>query len=242
MKTLVIHPDDRTTDFLKTIYEGKDYTVMTDRKLPIVYVLKQVKLHDRIMMMGHGSPGGLIGHFDLFRTPEFIELLRKKQCVCIWCNADQYVERFGITGFYTGMFISEVSEARYFGIQVDKEHINYSNNLFVKHFREVQDSPTVLSDIKQLYADEKSEVINFNNERLYYSDKPTKEVKLELSDFQFNKLLEDVIQQIENDIDYGDVEALYELLGFCPEDNLIAYLPDDRMTRWKKIQESRIIP
>ena len=29
MKTLVIHAEDATTDFLSTIYDGKDWTIIT---------------------------------------------------------------------------------------------------------------------------------------------------------------------------------------------------------------------
>lgn len=241
MKTLVIHPNDRTTDFLKTIYEGKDYTIITTTNIPIVYALKLMKSHDRIIMMGHGSPNGLIGLSYLFRTPEFIGLLRKMQCICIWCNADQYVERFGITGFYTGMFISEVSEAIYFGIKTTQEEINYSNNLFVNHFRDVIDSPTIYSDIKRLYVDENSEIVKFNNERLYYTEKPlNKKSRRDLSDFQFQKLIEDVVAQIKIDIELNNTEALETLIESCPEDVLISFFPYHRMERWKKIQRSRI--
>lgn len=34
MKTLVIHPDDKTTLFLSAAYAGKDWTVMTNNKCP----------------------------------------------------------------------------------------------------------------------------------------------------------------------------------------------------------------
>jgi len=244
MKTLVIHPDDRTTDFLKTIYEGKGYTVITDRIIPTTYILKQIRLHDRIMIMGHGGPGGLLGYFQLFQTPEFIQLLRQKQCVCIWCNANQYVERFGITGFYTGMFISEVSEAYYFGIHVDQARIDYSNNLFSKVMRELIEYPIILEEVKTHYNGD-CEVIKFNNDRLYYTDHPiyptpvlNPESKKQLNAFQTDKLIDEVLEQIIYDIEHNDVSALDELLRFLPENNLIAYLPDDRMTRWQKIQKN----
>ena len=243
MSTLVIHPDDRTTDFLKTIYEGKGYTVITDRMLSITHILKQIRLHDRIMIMGHGGPGGLLGYFQLFQTPEFIQLLRQKQCVCIWCHAKQYVERFGITGFYTDMFISEVSEAYYFGIHVDQARIDYSNNLFSKVMRELIEYPIILEEVKALYNGD-CEVIKFNNDRLYYTDKPiyptpvlNLESKKQLNDFQTNKLIDDVIDQIKIDLDYGELDALDELLRFIPEKYLIGYFPDNRMTRWQKIQK-----
>jgi hypothetical protein len=169
MKTLVIHPDDRTTDFLKTIYEGKGYTVITDRRLDIKDIIKKIKKHNRIMMMGHGCPYGLLMYTEIFMNPHFIKLLKTKECVCIWCNSDKYVEREGLHGFYTGMFISEVGEAWYYGIKIDQEGINYSNNLFVQLMKDIIESPNILTEIKSSYVGD-SEVIKFNNDRLYYYD------------------------------------------------------------------------
>lgn len=171
MKTLVIHPDDRSTDFLDIIYKDKGYTVIRTWGAPMSELRKQVRKHSRIMFMGHGGPYGLFGYTKQLQDPDFIEMLKKKECVCIWCNADKYVERVGLCGFYTGMFISEVGEADYFGFCKTREEINYSNQLFVRNFRDVMDSPTILQEIKTRYSGDCG-VIKFNNDRLYYTDKP----------------------------------------------------------------------
>lgn len=167
MKTLVLHPKDRTTDFLDIIYKGKGYTVITDWRITKSELMKAIKKHDRIMMMGHGCPWGLLGYTKIFMSPDFIELLRTKDCVCIWCNADKYVEREGIRGFYTGMFISEVSEAGYYRIDADQETVTYSNMLFVNLMRDMVESQNVLNEIKSSYIGD-CPVIRFNNDRLYY--------------------------------------------------------------------------
>jgi hypothetical protein len=59
MKTLVIHPKDKTTDFLKPIYHGKGYTVVTGgcTKEDVTELIDQ---HDHIIMLGHGTPQGLL--------------------------------------------------------------------------------------------------------------------------------------------------------------------------------------
>jgi hypothetical protein len=129
MKTLVIHPDDRSTDFLKLIYQDKDWTVLNNRLDIEMKMAALVKEHDRIVMMGHGCSYGLLG-LRQFTNPNFIDLLRTKDCVCIWCNADHYVNNVGLRGFYTGMFISEVGEANYFHIDIDQSSVTYSNELF----------------------------------------------------------------------------------------------------------------
>lgn len=171
MKTLVIHPEDKSTQFLDIIYKDKGFTVVRKWGESMSKMRKLVRSHDRIMFMGHGGPFGLFGYTQHLRDRHFVEMLKKKECVCIWCNADLYVERVGLVGFYTGMFISEVGEAAYYGIRKTQEEIDYSNNLFVEHFREVMDNPNLLTEIKTLYSGE-CDVIKFNNARLYYTDKP----------------------------------------------------------------------
>ena len=168
MKTLVIHPDDRSTDFLKQIYEGRDFTVVTAHKgdgYSKKEFIQQVKDHDRIIMMGHGYPGGL---FMSYIDSTVVYLLREKECVCIWCNADQFVNRYGLKGFYTGMFISEVSEANWFHIHTDQDAIDYSNELFTKLVTENIDNENIHSELKAGYVGE-CPVICFNNDRLYYN-------------------------------------------------------------------------
>ena len=59
MKTLVIHPEDDSTAFLKPIYQNiPEATVITK---DITYIeLKIAMLEaDQIIMLGHGSPSGL---------------------------------------------------------------------------------------------------------------------------------------------------------------------------------------
>lgn len=169
MKTLVIHPADPSTDFLKKIYEGKDYTIINDftacRSRKVISAL--IKKHDRIIMMGHGSPYGL---FYTCITSEIVYLLREKECVCIWCNADKFVQKYGLKGFYTGMFISEVGEARAFGITIDQANVSYSNYYFANLMNDSIDSLNILNEIKSAYTDDDNPVIKFNNERLYYYD------------------------------------------------------------------------
>jgi len=167
MKTLVIHPDDRSTDFLSQIYEGRGFTVITKHKrdLPKNKFIQEIKNHDRIIMMGHGYPGGLfMSHID----STLVYLLREKECVCIWCNADQFVNRYGLKGFFTGMFISEVSEAGWFNIKTTQEAVDYSNELFTRLVTENIDNENPQPVIKENYVGD-CPVIRYNNDRLYYN-------------------------------------------------------------------------
>ena len=59
MKTLVIHPDDRSTDFLKPIYSNLPNTTVLTENVSQPTLKKAITEHDQIIMMGHGSPSGL---------------------------------------------------------------------------------------------------------------------------------------------------------------------------------------
>lgn len=113
MKTLVIHPDDRSTDFLRHVYENIDCDVITDCSISKKDLYQAIKEHDRILMMGHGIGTGLLNpkSFRLLIDDSFADLLRTKDTVSIWCYSDKYFRRNHIPGFHTGMIISEVSEA-----------------------------------------------------------------------------------------------------------------------------------
>jgi hypothetical protein len=181
MKTLVIHPSDYSTDFLKPIYEGiEDKTVITQDKTRDE-IIELIESHDRVMMMGHGSPSGLfgIGFNRLFVIDNgLVEHLNKKDNnVFIWCNADRFVNRFGLKGFYTGMFISEVGEAYYCGLpNIPQNVVDESNNQFANWVGELFTSKKplneVYSDIVDSYGKlaNKNIVAKYNHERLYFAN------------------------------------------------------------------------
>lgn len=49
------------------------------------------------------------------------------------------------------------------------------------------------------------------------------------------QLIETVIQQIIVDVHCGDLEAVEELLGFVPVENLIGYLPEEEWKPFKHL-------
>lgn len=65
-RKLVIHPKDRTTDFLKVIYAGRDDMTVINGGVTKETVKKAIDAHDHIIMMGHGTPQGLlaVGQFN----------------------------------------------------------------------------------------------------------------------------------------------------------------------------------
>jgi hypothetical protein len=68
MKTLIIHPEDYTTDFLETIYYRLDNKTVLRNEFSVAQVCALIESHDRVFMMGHGSPSGL---FSMGLSTEF---------------------------------------------------------------------------------------------------------------------------------------------------------------------------
>jgi hypothetical protein len=182
MKTLIIHPKDESTDFLKVIYEGmKDITVLTGDGINQEELRTIIPDYDRVMIMGHGSPYGLLtaGGFVGFRghiiDNTFVKLLQNNpNNVYIWCNADVFVNQYNLQGFHTGMFISEVGEALYFRIITDQETVDQSNYGFCEMVRKYRTRPSseIYRNVKRLYGEmaKTNEVADYNYNRLYYKE------------------------------------------------------------------------
>ena len=186
MKTLVIHPKDSSTDFLIPIYmnlksfpDFDDVTIVRGG-ISKSEVDKLITEHDRIMMMGHGSPGGLfsVGQFEsqgFIINHTTVPLLQDKECIFIWCNADKFVERYNLKGLYSGMFISEVSEANYCDLPgTSQEIVTESNDYFAKELGSVSEKSLdeMYQHIKYSYGmlAEGNAVAEYNHNRLYLVD------------------------------------------------------------------------
>ena len=173
-KTLVIHPADPSTDFLSKIYEGRGWEVIRQREDTIrtKYIKERIKDNDRIIMLGHGTPYGLIGGMNFIINQTHVHLLREKELVGIWCNADQFFKKYGLNGFYTGMIISEVREANYLGIDTTDDEVNYSNALFTEAITESIVHPNMLERATNLYGNglfrKGNPIIEYNEVRMYY--------------------------------------------------------------------------
>ena len=181
MRTLVIHPHDISTHLLKPIYEDIPNKTVITGGLSTAEVENLIPMYDRIIMLGHGSPYGLfsIGQFTgnngYVIDESMVPLLLDKECISIWCNADQFMNKHQLYGFYSGMFISEVGEAMYCGLPgTEQETVTTSNNYFAELLGEVIDEP--LSIIYEHIMDnyrliiEDNPVALYNHNRLYLAE------------------------------------------------------------------------
>ena len=178
MKNLVIHPTDASTDFLKPIYANITDATIMNGGIGKGQVAKAIEEHERIIMMGHGSPFGLfsigqfIGNNGYVIDESMVPLLLEKECIAIWCNADKFMNKYQLNGFYSGMFISEVGEAFYCGLPgTPQETVDASNHYFAQLLGEVINEP--LSAINDHVIDnyglltEDNPVALYNYNRLY---------------------------------------------------------------------------
>jgi hypothetical protein len=179
MKTLIVHPQDPTTTFLEIVYAPIENKTVITGGISKTELMMLIQEHDRVMMMGHGSPGGLFGIGKFRNCGAYIidqsmvpYLKTKKDNVFIWCNADKFVDVFGLPGFYSGMFISEVGEATYCGLPGTKQEVvdesNYGFcNIIAKYIN--QETNIIHENVKKEYGliAENNPVALYNNNRLY---------------------------------------------------------------------------
>jgi len=177
MNTLVIHPQDASTDFLKPIYNNIKNKIVLTKGISKPNLIRLIKRYDRIIMMGHGSPGGLFAinwgkiHGYIIDDEMAKFLNEKENCFYIWCNADVFVDRHKLRGFYTGMFISEVGEANWFDIKTTQDVVDQSNNTFAEIVSRHNSEPIseMYKSVLQEYGElaETNEIAKYNHERLY---------------------------------------------------------------------------
>jgi hypothetical protein len=88
----------------------------------------------------------------------------------IWCNADKFVNRFHLKGFYSGMFISEYSEATYCNTLTNPGDVEKSNDLFsaIVGRNIMLEAKELCDKAKVEYYLSDNKVAEYNNQRLYY--------------------------------------------------------------------------
>lgn len=185
MKTLIIHPDDRSTDFLRAVYADIPNKKVITGGMSVWEVDLEIMAADRVIMLGHGTRYGLlsVGQFTgsgYVVDSESASLLEEKtECIYIWCYASDYVKAHGLRGFASGMFISEVAEADYCrvrnvrGESVTQEQVDTQ----CKYFCDTVGAGINLTS-KELYeftSDVYGEMLDFcpisryNHSRLYFN-------------------------------------------------------------------------
>jgi hypothetical protein len=178
VKNLIIHPKDVSTDFLKPIYKSVENAVTLTGGVGSSKIKEYIQNSERVLMMGHGSPGGLFS-IGRFYTGTYVigdwcvdDLAQKEENVFIWCNADKFVTKYRLKGFYSGMFVSEVSEANFCGLNgVDQDMVDESNETFAVLLGEyiTLKKHDIYNNIRDTYGElaKNNPVAMYNWKRLY---------------------------------------------------------------------------
>ena len=175
---IVIHANDPTTRFLSVLYQQrKDVVCLVNETNSSSDVQRAIRADDAIVMLGHGNEYGLFskpsknGKYERFMiTDRHVQFLRDKTCIGIWCYANQFAERYGLHGLFSGMIISELQEAIELGIPAAKDEIYKERERFdlrLKNCIEAYSFEEIPARMKSL-DDTQSELTKFNYSNLYY--------------------------------------------------------------------------
>lgn len=179
MKTLVIHPEDESTTFLRPIYQNIPGATIVTKNISAKTLREVIAANDQIIMLGHGSPSGLfnvsnIGQGLFAVGSQHADMLRDKKCIYVWCHARKFTTAHNLPGLATDMFISEVDEANYCGVSATQDEVNDSNDSFAKLLGEqlvnsTINYDTIYSTIKESYGvlATSNAVARYNHERWY---------------------------------------------------------------------------
>ena len=89
----------------------------------------------------------------------------------IWCHADKFARSEGLHGLFSGMIISDKTEAEEYGIITLQHLIDEANEVMFARLRMLLDEKTPLSEIPERMKalnDKPSWLTNFNYESFYY--------------------------------------------------------------------------
>jgi len=173
MKTLVIHPNDQTTIMLEHVYKNHpEYTICRDNGISKSDLRDLIKNHDRIIMLGHGTPDGLINSArnGYVVDSSFVDILKDKETYSVWCYSDKFFRKHNMSGFHTGMIISEVMEEHLMlgHAPLNESEIFDNMILFAKLLGDcIEETPIKMQEYMLANYASNDEVTRFNRERIF---------------------------------------------------------------------------
>lgn len=168
---------DTTSDahLLRKVYEGiSDAVILVNPKSEELDAVLMERPAETLVGLGHGCSSGLFGcDCDIIIGERNLDLLRGRDLICIWCNADGFARRHvELRGFFTSMFISNEGEAYCFGYRdCSNEDIFCEVVLFSERLNKLLKDKTPLNEwVGKLYGmhDETKSYVHFNYTGLYY--------------------------------------------------------------------------
>lgn len=179
---IVIHPKDRTTQMLERLYEGiscqkLDATLSKNQLRSLLY---SVPYSEPIMLLGHGCGDGLftrdddtMDEFTKLIDHSFSYILKKHsgRIFAVFCHAKDFAEKEHLHGLYSGMIISEMSEAELYGIPTTMEELDNENIKLAMNLRMLLDKEVPWCEIPQMMQsldDSHTPLTEFNYHSFFY--------------------------------------------------------------------------
>lgn len=174
----VIHATDHTTQVLSLLYQQReDVKLCITERNTSSDVQRAIRADDVLMMLGHGNEYGLFSKPDrngdyrrFLITDRHVQFLRDKTCICIWCYANKFAEKYNLHGLFSGMIISELQEAIDLGVPATKDEIDKEMEKFTIRLKDcmekfgLEQTPLRMKELD----DVQSELTKFNYGNLYY--------------------------------------------------------------------------
>lgn len=111
---VIIHIDttEDTFDFNRCYNGLRGFFLYNPTRDAVELALREHPM-DTVMLLGHGSRDGLFGYEPgtMAIDKDNVNLLFGRPVIGIWCFASEFADRYNLTGFFTSMFISNMSEA-----------------------------------------------------------------------------------------------------------------------------------
>ena len=173
----LIHPADPTTEFLEALYPEGVSRITEERSGK--EISKLLNHTSQVILLGHGTEEGLLapdsngtpwGRRIISKSHRYY-LTRVKKIIGIWCNANLFAHNLRLHGLFSGMMISELSEAQELGIPTSQEELGRENILWAQRLGDLLRSGTPLPQIPEIFRTldtSKTPLTEFNYQILEY--------------------------------------------------------------------------
>lgn len=173
---IVIHvgtlPD---SSLLSACYEDiPDLTILRDPNHGQVKKILREHPHETVMFLGHGSAQGLWTPDckNYLISSRDVYMLRERTVIGIWCYAAEFADKYGLHGFFSSMFISNLEEALMNSFyDADEKQITRELLLFCDRIHHLVRTQTAISEWVK-YLQDRANIfegfVRFNYEALCY--------------------------------------------------------------------------
>ena len=173
---IVVHistlPDAAALD---TCYKGiEGLTVLVNPGHSMLKKVLKQNPSETVMFLGHGSQKGLFNSDmnGFIISSKDVYLLRDCTVIGIWCYASEFADKYGLHGFFTSMFISNLEEALMNSFhQTSEMEISKELDQFCEYINYLLKTKTPLEDwvsFLQEKANKAIPFVRFNYEALTY--------------------------------------------------------------------------